>query len=174
MKKQHLDFLVPGIFAALALALTVGAGAQTPPPAGAPAPTASPQASGMPGHEQHVAATPASDADMKAECQAMMAKKQQMKAKVQANDAALDKLVAEMNAAKGPTEKERSMAAVLNELVAQRKATHAMMMEMQPEMMAHMARHMGMHATKGHMECPMMKKMGMAQEPKPMETKPKN
>lgn len=173
MKYQHLAFLAPGIFAVLALSLTVGAAAQTPPPASAPAATASPQASTMPGHEQHIAAKTASDADMKAECQAMMARKQQMKAKVQANDAALDKLVAEMNAAKGSTEKERTMAAVLNELVAQRKATRSMMMEMQPEMMAHTVRHMGMHATKGTMECPMMK-MGMAHEPKPVETKPKS
>jgi len=173
MKNQHLAFLVPGLFAVLALSLTVGAGAQSPQPASAPAATATTPTSTMPGHEQHIAATAPSDADMKAECQAMMAKKQQMKAKVQANDAALDKLVAEMNAAKGSTEKERTMAAVLNELVAQRKATHSMMMEMQPEMMAHMGRHMGMHAAKGTMECPMMK-MGMAHEPKPVETKPKN
>ena len=47
-----------------------------------------------------------------------------------------------------------------------------MMMEMQPEMMAHMMRHMGMHATKGAMECPMMK-AGEAPEPKAEETKPK-
>jgi len=172
MKNHHLEFLVPGFFAAFALSLTVGVAAQTPQPASAPAATASPQASTMPGHPQHIAATAASDVDMKAECQAMMARKQQMQDKVRANDAALDKLVAEMNAAQGSTEKERSMAAVLNELVVQRKASHAMMMEMQPEMMGHMARHMGAHATKGTMECPMMK-VGMAQEPKPMETKPK-
>lgn len=172
MKKQQLAFLVPGIFAVVALSLTVGAAAQTP-PASSPAAAASPQASTVPGHGQHTAATAAGDADMKAECQAMMAKKQQMQDKMRANDATLDKLVAEMNAAKGSADRERSMAAVLNELVAQRKASHAMMMEMQPEMMAHMARHMGMHATKGRMECPMMKE-GMAHEPTPGETKPKN
>lgn len=170
MKSQHRDFLVPGIFAVFALSLTVGAAAQTPQPASAP--VASAQAATMPGHEQHIAATAASDADMTAECQAMMARKQQMQDKVQANDAALDKLVAEMNAAKGSTEKERTMAAVLNELVAQRKTSHAMMMTMQPEMMAHMMRHREMHATKGAMECPMMK-MGMAHHTKPEETKPK-
>lgn len=173
MKNRHLDILAPGILAVLMLSPTVGAAAQTPQPANASAATASPQASTMPGHEQHVAATAASDAEMKAECQAMMARKQQMQDKVRANDAALDELVAEMNAAKGSTEKERTMMAVLNELVAQRKATHSMMMAMQPEMTAHMMRHMGMRATTGTMECPMMK-MGMAHEPKPMATKPKD
>ena len=172
MKKHILQVLVPGIFAALALAVTAGAGAQTPPTAGSPSAPAGTQAAPMPGHEKHTAAKTDLDASMKAECQAMMDKKQQMKAKVQANDTALDKLVAQMNAAKGSEEKVRSMAAVLNELVAQRKASHAMMMEMQPEMMAHMMRHMDMHATKGAMECPMMK-MDMAHDAKPAETKPK-
>jgi hypothetical protein len=43
-----------------------------------------------------------------------------------------------MNAAKGSTKvgaMEKPMAAVINELVAQRKAFHSMMMEMQPAMM---------------------------------------
>lgn len=39
-----------------------------------------------------------------------------------------------MNAAKGSMEKP--IAAVINELVAQRKAAHAMMEEMEPAMMA--------------------------------------
>lgn len=173
MKNPHLDFLVPSIFAALALSLTVGAAAQTPPSTSAPAATTSAQTATMPGHDQHMAAKAASDADMKAECQAMMAKKQQMQDKIRANDAAIDKLVAEMNAVTGATEKERAMAALLNELVAQRKASHSMMMEMQPEMMAHMMRHMGMRAATGTMECPMMK-AGMAHESKPVETTPKN
>ncbi len=50
------------------------------------------------------------------------------------------------------------MAAVLDELVAQRKALRSMMMEMQPAMMAHMAHHVQMHGAKGAMDCPMMKK----------------
>jgi Skp family chaperone for outer membrane proteins len=157
MKKHSLQVLVPGVFAALALAVTVGAGAQTAPTAGPLSAGASAQAAPMPGHGKHTAAKTGPDADMKAECQAMMSRKQQMQDKVRANDAALDKLVADMNAAKRSREKERSMAAVLNELVAQRKASHSMMMEMQPEMMAHMMRHMEMHATKGAIECPMMK-----------------
>lgn len=169
MKKQHLELLVPRIFTALALALTVSAGAQTP------SATKSPQAAPMPGHDKHTAAAAGNEADTKTECEAMMAKKKQMHDTLEANGAALDKLVAEMNAAKSSKERdamEEPMAAVLNELVAQRKSSHSMMMEMQPEMMAHMMRHMEMPAAKGAMECPMMK-MGMAHDTKPEETKPK-
>ncbi|HQP37112.1 MAG TPA: hypothetical protein PLI95_18130, partial [Polyangiaceae bacterium] len=96
----------------------------------------------------------------KAECQAMMAKKEEMQAKHREMDATLDKLVAEMNAARGSKDvdaMEKPMAAVINELVAQRKALSSMMMEMQPAMMAHMMRHMEMAGAKGAMECPMMK-----------------
>src|ERR1035438_8465751 len=80
-----------------------------------------------------------------------------------------------MNAAKGSKEVdalEKPMAAVINELVVQRKALRSMMMEMQPAMMAHMIHHMHMHGTKGAMECPMMK-TGNSPEPKAEETKPK-
>jgi len=97
---------------------------------------------------------------MMAECKAMMAKRQAMQVKVDAMDASLDKLVGEMNAAKASKEidaLEKPMAAVLNELVAQRKVLQSMMMEMQCPMMAHMAHHMQMHGAKGAMECPMMK-----------------
>jgi hypothetical protein len=176
MKNHHLKVLVPGIFAATALALAVGVGAQTPPP---PAPTApaakSPHAAPMTGHHEDSAAMAKHDADMKTECQAMMAKKQEMQDKLQAMDAALDKLVAEMNAAKEsnkPDSMEKPMAAVINELVAQRKASRAMMMEMQPAMMAHMMHHMHMQGTKGAMECPMMK-TGKTPEPKAEEKMPK-
>jgi hypothetical protein len=77
-----------------------------------------------------------------------------------------DPCFAPENAAKGSKEvdaMEKPMAAVINELVTQRKAMHSMMMEMQPEMMSHMMHHMkmkdmkGMHGGKGMMECPMMK-----------------
>ncbi len=169
MKELRFQALAPAAFAAVALALAVSAGAQTPP---APAPPAAP----MTGHQMDKAAGAKSDADMKAECQAMMAKKQEMQDKVKANDAKLDKLVAEMNAAKGSKEMdamEKPMAAVINELVAQRKSSHSMMMEMQPEMMAHMMRHMDMKDSKGAMACPMMK-MDMAHEDKAAEKKPKN
>ena len=164
--------LIPGIVAATALALAVSAGAQTPPPP-APSPAAkSPQAVPMTGHHKDSAAAAKQHADMKTECQGMMAKKQEMQDKLQAMDATLDKLVAEMNAAKGSKDVdalEKPMAAVLNELVTQRKALRSMMMEMQPAMMAHMMHHM--HGTKGTMECPMMK-TGNAPEPKAEEKKP--
>jgi hypothetical protein len=129
----------------------------------------------MTGHHKGSAAGARHAADMKTECQAMMAKKQEMQDKLQAMDGALDKLVAEMNAAKGSKEVdalEKPMAAVINELVAQRKASHSMMTEMQPAMMGHMMHHMNMHGTKGAMECPMMK-MGNAPEPKAEDMKHK-
>jgi len=173
MKEHHFKIIVPGIFAAAALALAVSIGAQTPPPP-APSPAAtSPEAAPMPGHHKDSAAAAKHDADMKAECQAVMAKRQEMQDKLQAMDATLDKLVAEMNAAKGSKEVdalEKPMAAVLNELVAQRKVFRSMMMEMQPAMMAHMMHHV--HGPKGPMDCPMMK-TGKPPEPKAEETKPK-
>lgn len=152
MKTNPLKVLVPGIVAVAALALAMGVGAQMTPP---------------PGHPMDSAADAKQGTDMKAECQAMMAKKQEMQDQMKAKEAALDKLVAEMNAAKGDA-MEKSMAAVINELVAQRKASHAMMMEMQPGMMAHMMQHMDMKGAKGTMDCPMMKK-GDAPEPKAEE-----
>ena len=167
MKQHRLELLVPGIVAAAALALSVGAGAQTPPPPASP----------TTGHHQmESAAGTEHDAAMKAKCQAMMAKKKELQDKLAASDAALDELVAKMNSAATSQDVDamvKPMAAVLNELVAQRKANRPMMMEMQPEMMAHMMRHMEMHGSKGAMECPMMKKMGMAHESEAEEKKPK-
>lgn len=171
MQKLYSQVLAPGVFTALALAVTVGAGAQTPPTAGPPSAPTSTQAAPMHGHQQHAAVTAGSETEMKADCQAMMARKQQMQERAWANDAALDELVAEMNAARGPADKERTMAAVINELVAQRKSSHAMMMERQHEMMAHMMRHMEMQATTGAVDCPLMK-MGRAPGTTPGETKP--
>ncbi len=169
MKKQYHDLPVLRIFTALMLALTVSAGAQTPSATNGP-----PQAP-MPGHDMHKAAAAGNEADMAAECEAMMAKKKQMHDTLAANEATLDKLVAEMNAAKDSKERdamEKPMAAVLNELVAQSKRSHTMMMEMQPEMMAHMMRHMKMPAAAGAMECPMMK-MGMDHQTVTGAMKPK-
>ena len=176
MTKYHLEILVPGVFAATALALAVGVGAQaTPPTTSAPA-AKTLEATPMTGHDQHSAAKTIQVGDMRAECQAMMAKKKAMQGKLEANDAELDELVAEMNAAKASKERdalERPMAAVINELVAQRKASRPMMMEMQTEMMAHMVRHhLEMQGAKGAMECPMLT-MGMAHEARAAETKPK-
>ena len=155
MRSHISQALIPSFFAATALAVAVGAAAQmAPPPSHTPPP---------PHPMTMTAPTATPDAAMKSECQAMMAKKQEMHAKMQAMDATLDKLVAEMNAAQGSKETdalERPMLAVLNELVAQHKAMHAMRMGMDPAMANHMMRHMGMHGPKGAMAdgmCPMMK-----------------
>lgn len=67
---------------------------------------------------------------------------------------------------------EKPMAAVLTELVAQRKASHAMMMEMHPKIMAHMGHHVSVHGAGGGMGCPMMK-TDMAHEAGAVEKKPK-
>jgi Skp family chaperone for outer membrane proteins len=172
MRTNLLRVLAPGLFAASAIVLAANAGAQTPPPAAPPTAAKSPQAAPMAGHHKngHAGATP--HADMKAECQAMMARKQEMQAKLATMDATLDRLVAEMNAAnasKAPDALEKPMAAVLAELVAQSKASRSMMMEMQPGMMAHVKHHMDTRGTKGAMDCPMMK-TGATPEAKPAAT----
>lgn len=173
--KSHFGMTVPSLVAAAALALAATAGAQTTPPPVTPAAANSPQAAPMAGHPKGDAAKAAHHADMKAECKAMMTKKEEMQAKHREMDATLDKLVAEMNAAKSSRDVdalEKPMAAVINELVAQRKALGSMMMEMQPAMMAHMTRHMEMHGAKGAMDCQMMK-TGKVPEPGAGEMKHK-
>jgi hypothetical protein len=171
MEKHHLKILVPGILAAAALALAVGVGAQTPP--ASPPAAKSPEATPLAVHHKHGAATAKPAADMKPECEAMMAKKKEMEDKLQAMDATLDKLVAEMNAA-GAENKvdamEKPIAAVVNELVAQRKASRAMKTEMESVMMAHMMKHMEMAGTKAGKksmtDCPMMKMGGESEAEK--------
>ncbi|MHB1047337.1 MAG: heavy metal-binding domain-containing protein [Thermoanaerobaculia bacterium] len=156
---NHRRMTVPSLVAAAALALAATAGAQATPPPVTPATARSPHAGPMAGHPKGDAAKAAHHADVKAECMAMMARKEEMKAKHLEMDATLDKLVAEMNAAKGSREAgamEKPMAAVINELVAQRKALGSMMMETQPTMMAHMMRHKETPGAKGAMGCPMM------------------
>ena len=156
---HQLRMTVPSLVAAAALALAATAGAQTSPPPVTPAAARSPHSGPMTGHHKEGAAKGMHHADMKAECKAMMAGKEEMHAKHREMDATLDRLVAEMNAAKGSREvgpMEKSMAAVINELVAQRKALGSMMMEMQPAMMAHMMRHKETPGAKGAMGCPMM------------------
>lgn len=145
MNLQYFRCFVSAGCAVAALGLAIGAGAagaQTTPHAGHPAPAGT--ALAAPSTAPHDAAA----------CTAMMAKKTEMHAKMQAMDVSLDKLVAEMNATKGS--KEKAMAAVLTELVAQRKAQHAMRQEMEPAMMAHMSGQMDGHGKHGAM-CPMMK-----------------
>jgi len=175
MKTHYLKVLAPAIFAATALALVPGVGAQSAPPAEKPPVATTAPAAPMSGHHQHMnSADKAScQADMEAQCRALMAKKQEMRDKLQKMDAELDKLVAEMNAAKeskAPDAMEKPMAAVINELVAEHKASHSMMMDMQPAMMKHMMHHMQMQGAGSAMGCPMMN-MGDAPEPEAAETK---
>lgn len=158
MKKHYFKVLVPGILAAAALALAVGVGAQAP--AAPPSVAKAPQAAPMAGHHMDSAAVAKHEADMKANHEAMMAKKQEMEEKHKVMEAKLDKLVAEMNAAKEskePDALEMPMAAVINELVSQQKAFHAMMMESHSAMADRMNHHMEMQGTKGATEPPRMK-----------------
>lgn len=175
MKLHPLKAFAPGLFAASALILAANAGAETPPPTPPPAAAKSPQATPMTGHHKGSHAQAKHHADLKAECEGMVAKRQEMQDKFKAMDATLDKLVAEMNAAKGSKTVdalEKPMLAVINELVVQRKTSVSMMMEMQPEMMGHMAHHMNMGGAKGAMGCPMMK-TGNAPEAKAEDMKHK-
>lgn len=66
--------------------------------------------------------------DMMARCQQMMQMRQKMATDMPAMDQKLDRLVAQMNTAQGQA-KVDAMAAVLNELISQRK-------QMREEMMA--------------------------------------
>ena len=158
MKTYLLKVLVPSIVVGAALSYASSALGQAPaaatPSASAPAVQPGPMTVH---HEDRTGKAP-HHADMKAECQSMMTRKQEMQAKLAAMDATLDRLVAEMNAAKGSAAVdalEKPTVAVINELVNDRKASRMMMMDLQSEMMAHMMRHM--RSPKGAMGCPMMK-----------------
>jgi hypothetical protein len=95
---------------------------------------------------------------MAATCEAMMADQERIMTEMKGADQRLDDLVAKMNAASG-TEKADANAAVVNEMVTQRRAMCDGMMKMQHEMMAHMMEHM--QAGKDSMAmCPMMKYVG--------------
>lgn len=101
------------------------------------------------------------------DCAAMMAKQKDMTSKMDDMDARLQKMVEAMNAAKG-AKKTDAMAAVISELVTQRKAMRDMAMNMQPMMAQHMAEHMHeamAGAMKSMQDCPMMK--GAAEKTKP-------
>lgn len=99
--------------------------------------------------------------------ESMMAHHKEMMARMEAADARLDALVKTMNAATG-SKKTNAVAAVINELVAQRKQMREDMMAMQPEMMTHRMAHMDSGMMKGTEEsmakCPMMKATSPAKE----------
>jgi len=105
-------------------------------------------------------ATPQSGmaAGMAAKCQAMMADQGKMMAEMKDADQRLDNLVAKMNVASG-AEKANATAAVVNEMVNQRRTMRDGMMKMQHGMMAHMMEHMQTGKDSMAM-CPMMKQMG--------------
>jgi hypothetical protein len=109
-----------------------------------------------PQHPATDKATPPSG--MAAKCQAMMAEREKMMADMKAADQRLDDLVAKMNSASG-TEKVAATAAVVTEMVTQRRTMRDGMMKMQHGMMGHTTEHM--QAGKDSMAmCPMMKQMG--------------
>jgi len=97
------------------------------------------------------------DDKMMVHCREMMQKKDQMQSDMNTMDAKLDGLVATMNAATG-SDKADATAAVVSELVMQRKVQRQKMTSMQSEMMQHMMQHMQM-GKKSMMMCPMMKGM---------------
>lgn len=106
----------------------------------------------------HAAADKAKPASgMAARCQAMMAEREKMMADMKAADQRLDDLVAKMNTASG-TDKVAAIAAVVTELVTQRR-TMRDGMKMQQGMMGHMTEHMQTGKDSTAM-CPMMKHMG--------------
>jgi hypothetical protein len=106
-------------------------------------------------------------ATMEMNCKAMMERQDAMQEKMKTMDERLDNLVAEMKAARG-SKKVDMMAAVIDELVAQRKQMRDSMQAMMPMMMQHMMEHMRAGMMKGMMDsmssCPMMKKEAPAAE----------
>ena len=83
-------------------------------------------------------------------------------------------LVDQMNSAKGSAKVDQT-AAVINELVSQRKQMREQMMTMMPQMMGHMMQHMhnGMMSgmSQSMSSCPMMKGSAQATPPSGAEHK---
>lgn len=93
------------------------------------------------------------------DCQGMVDKMRTMHASMKAMDDKLAGLVDAMNKAKGSAKVDR-MAAVINEMVAQRNHMRDQMATMMPQMMQHMIVHMqgGVKSEmKSIADCPMMK-----------------
>ena len=111
-----------------------------------------------PQHKPAATADAKPAAGMPAKCQAMMAEREKMMADMKVADQRIDDLVAKMNNASS-AEKTAATAAVVTEMVAQRRAMRDGTMKMQHGMMGHMMEHQ--HGRKGSMgACPMMKQMG--------------
>ncbi len=127
------------------------------------APFAAVQAAQTPKTHQHgqmqaPAAQPGTQGKMTMDCNQMMQMHQKMMQDMQAMDSKLDTLVQQMNSATGQA-KVDATAAVVNEMVAQRKQMREGMEKMQSQMMEHMAEHMASGAGKAMMNCPMMQEM---------------
>ena len=90
-------------------------------------------------------------------CRQMMARHEKMMAEMKEAQARLDQKVSAMNAATGNA-KVDAMAAVINELVSQRKQMHSMMPQMPQDMMAHMGSHMQRGGAQSMSQCPMMRR----------------
>lgn len=144
--------IIPVVLASFVGAVTLWAQETTPPPAAA--------------HKMEMSGKPGMTGEKTTE-EPMMAHHKEMMAKMEAMDARLDSLVKGMNAATG-SKKADAVAAVINELVAQRKQMREQMMAMQPEMMKHMMAHMRMGMMKGMEDsmatCPMMKTSAPAKD----------
>ena len=96
--------------------------------------------------------------DMMAKCKAAAAAHEAMMTEMNAADQRLDALAAKMTGATGQA-KVDATAAVVSELVSQRKTMRETMMKMHHETMGHVAEHM--QAGAGSMAmCPMMKGAG--------------
>ena len=112
-----------------------------------------------PQEHQHAAADQAKPpSGMEANSQAMMAEREKMMTGMKAADQRLDELVAKMNTASG-MEKMTATAAVVTEMVTQRRTMRDGMMKMHEGMMSHMMEHM-QAGTASMAMCPMMKQMG--------------
>ncbi|MEO8378659.1 MAG: hypothetical protein ABI779_03245 [Acidobacteriota bacterium] len=102
------------------------------------------------------------------DCAAMMQQHDAMQKHMAEMDAKLQGLVDEMNKTKGAAKSDK-MAAVVNELVAQRGMMQKQMMDMHPKMMEHMMEHMKSGMMKGMADsmasCPMMKESEKAPAP---------
>jgi hypothetical protein len=120
------------------------------------APASGGQTPQKPPHQQD-AATPSTD--MSAKCKAMMAEHDKMMADMKTADQRLDGLVATMTSASGQA-KVDATAAVVTEMVTQRKTMRERMMKMHEGRMGHMMEHMQAGPQSMGM-CPMMKMGGM-------------
>lgn len=112
-------------------------------------------ANGLPAQTAVASQPEKAPSDMSAKCQATMAEHAKMMAEIEAADQRLDTLVSKMNAASGD-EKTDATAAVVSEIVAQRRTLRERMMNMHQNMMRHMAEHM-QAGPKSMGMCPMMK-----------------